>query len=115
MPFDPRCTEWLVEIPHRSELGEHTLAADAVRFKQLLPPWPSSTFYMQCQTTTNGPQHSATVEFRENEIEPLAEAILKRSMRKGPISQQPCWPAFDATPPSPRLPLDHRSGHLQPP
>jgi ribonucleotide reductase class II len=79
-PFDPRCTEWLVEIP--TEVSWANLpGADAVDINGF-SAMAQFDFYMQVQRHYTAHNTSATIEFRENEIEPIAEALFK-AMNEG--------------------------------
>ena len=72
-PFDPRCTEWLVEIP--TEVSWANLpGADAVDINAF-SAMAQFDFYMQVQTHYTAHNTSATIEFRENEIEALTDAL----------------------------------------
>ena len=73
--FDPRCTEWLVEIP--TEVSWANIpGADAVEINNF-SALAQFDFYMQVQRHYTAHNTSATVEFRENEIEGLTDAIFK--------------------------------------
>ena len=111
-PFDPRCTEWLVEIP--TEVSWANIpGADAVEINNF-SALAQFDFYMQVQQHYTAHNTSATVEFRENEIEPLADAIqpgdrgrpgLHLSRPAGPLRCQRHLPA-------PAVRAD-RPGHLR--
>ncbi|APD47519.1 ribonucleoside-triphosphate reductase, adenosylcobalamin-dependent [Synechococcus sp. CS-602] len=103
-PFDPRCTEWLVEIP--TEVSWANIpGADAVEINNF-SALAQFDFYMQVQTHYTAHNTSATVEFRENEIEPLAEAIHQAiDGGKGYISAA-LLARFDANATFPRLPFE---------
>jgi len=73
--FDPRCTEWLVEIP--TEVSWANIpGADAVEINNF-SALAQFDFYMQVQKYYTAHNTSATVEFRESEIEGLTDAIFK--------------------------------------
>jgi ribonucleotide reductase, class II len=103
-PFDPRCTEWLVEIP--TEVSWANLpGADAVEINNF-SALAQFDFYMQVQQHYTAHNTSATVEFREHEIEPLAEAIHAAiDQGKGYISAA-LLARFDANATFPRLPFE---------
>lgn len=103
-PFDPRCTEWLVEIP--TEVSWANIpGADAVEINNF-SAMAQFDFYMQVQKHYTAHNTSATVEFRENEIEPLAEAIHQAIDKgKGYISAA-LLARFDANATFPRLPFE---------
>jgi ribonucleotide reductase, class II len=73
-PADPRVAEWLVEIP--TEVSWANLPGveeiDISKFSAVA----QFDFFMQVQEHYTRHNTSATIEFRENEIEPLAKAIF---------------------------------------
>jgi ribonucleotide reductase class II len=103
-PFDPRCTEWLVEIP--TEVSWANIpGADAVEINNF-SAMAQFDFYMQVQQHYTAHNTSATVEFREHEIEPLADAIHQAiEQGKGYISAA-LLARFDANATFPRLPFE---------
>ena len=103
-PFDPRCTEWLVEIP--TEVSWANLpGADQVEINNF-SAMAQFDFYMQVQQHYTAHNTSATIEFRENEIESLAEAIhASIGEGKGYISAA-LLARFDANATFPRLPFE---------
>ena len=103
-PFDPRCTEWLVEIP--TEVSWANLpGADQVEINNF-SAMAQFDFYMQVQQHYTAHNTSATIEFRENEIAPLAEAIhASIGEGKGYISAA-LLARFDANATFPRLPFE---------
>ena len=103
-PFDPRCTEWLVEIP--TEVSWANLpGADQVEINNF-SAMAQFDFYMQVQQHYTAHNTSATIEFRENEIAPLAEAIhTSIGEGKGYISAA-LLARFDANATFPRLPFE---------
>jgi len=103
-PFDPKCTEWLVEIP--TEVSWANIpGADEIDINNF-SALAQFDFYMQVQTNYTDHNTSATIEFRENEIEDLAKA-LHRSINenKGYISAA-LLARFDANATFPRLPFE---------
>jgi ribonucleotide reductase, class II len=72
-PHDPRCTEWLVEIPVEATWANLPGAdqIDISRFSALA----QYDFYMQVQKHYTTHNTSATIEFTKAEIEPLAKRI----------------------------------------
>ena len=72
-PFDPRCSEWLVEIPVSVSWADLPGADDIAieKFSALA----QFDFYMQVQTCYTAHNTSATIELREEEVEPLAQRI----------------------------------------
>ena len=103
-PFDPRCTEWLVEIP--TEVSWANLpGADQVEINNF-SAMAQFDFYMQVQQHYTAHNTSATIEFREHEIAPLAEAIhASIGEGKGYISAA-LLARFDANATFPRLPFE---------
>ena len=103
-PFDPRCTEWLVEIP--TEVSWANLpGADVVDINGF-SAMAQFDFYMQVQRYYTAHNTSATIEFREHEIEPLADA-LHQAMENGEgYISAALLARFDANATFPRLPFE---------
>ena len=101
-PFDPRCTEWLVEIPVEVSWanlpGADTIAIEA--FSALA----QFDFYMQVQTYYTAHNTSATIELTEVEIEPLAKRIYQAIANDEGYISAALLARFDA--PFPRLPFE---------
>ena len=103
-PFDPRCTEWLVEIP--TEVPWANLpGADEVDLSQI-SALAQFDFYMQVQTHYTTHNTSATIEFREHEIEPLATAIHDAIAKDRGYISAALLARFDANETFPRLPFE---------
>ena len=103
-PFDPRCTEWLVEIP--TEVPWANLpGADKARLSQI-SALAQFDFYMQVQTHYTTHNTSATIEFREHEIEPLADAIHDAIAKDRGYISAALLARFDANETFPRLPFE---------
>ena len=103
-PFDPRCTEWLVEIP--TEVSWANIpGADAVEINNF-SALSQFDFYMQVQKHYTAHNTSATVEFRENEIEPLADAIHQAIDNGEGYISAALLARFDANATFPRLPFE---------
>jgi ribonucleotide reductase, class II len=101
-PFDPRCTEWLVEIP--TEVSWANLpGADKIDISKFSAV-AQLDFYMQVQTYYTTHNTSATIELREDEIEPLADAIFNE-IGQGYISAA-LLARFDANETFPRMPFE---------
>ena len=102
--FDPRCTEWLVEIP--TEVSWANIpGADQVEINNF-SALAQFDFYMQVQKHYTAHNTSATVEFREHEIEALADAIHQAiDQGEGYISAA-LLARFDANATFPRLPFE---------
>lgn len=103
-PFDPRCTVWLVEIP--VEVSWAVLPGadqiDISKFSALA----QFDFYMQVQNYYTTHNTSATIELRENEIEPLAEAIHENIHGEGGYISAALLARFDDLQSFPRLPFE---------
>ncbi len=102
--FDPRCTEWLVEIP--TEVSWANLpGADAVEINNF-SALAQFDFYMQVQKHYTAHNTSATVEFREHEIEALAGAIHRAIDNGEGYISAALLARFDANATFPRLPFE---------
>ena len=103
-PFDPRCTEWLVEIPTEVSWAniEGADQIDINNFSALA----QFDFYMQVQKFYTEHNTSATVEFRENEIEDLAKAIHGSIENNDGYISAALLARFDANATFPRLPFE---------
>ena len=103
-PFDPRCTEWLVEIP--TEVSWANLpGADAVDINSF-SAMAQFDFYMQVQTYYTAHNTSATIEFREHEIEVLVDALHSTIDRGEGYISAALLARFDANATFPRLPFE---------
>jgi len=114
---DPRLHRWLVD-PHRSELGETSLAADSGEIKQLLRPGPFD-FYMQAaETPTRAHNTSANRRVSRERHRALPKRSIKhdRWPARAIMLSKPLLARFDANDHLPRAcRLNHHQGHLQPP
>ncbi|NDJ17393.1 ribonucleoside-triphosphate reductase, adenosylcobalamin-dependent [Myxacorys almedinensis] len=101
-PFDPRCSEWLVEIP--VEVPWATIpGADQIEIEKF-SALAQMDFYLQVQKYYTAHNTSATIELREDEIEALATRIYDAiATNEGYISAA-LLARFDA--PFPRLPFE---------
>ncbi len=103
-PFDSRCTEWLVEIP--TEVSWANLpGADRVEINTF-SALAQFDFYMQVQKHYTAHNTSATVEFREHEIEALAAAIHRAIDNGEGYISAALLARFDANATFPRLPFE---------
>ena len=103
-PFDPRCTEWLVEIP--TEVSWANLpGADQVEINNF-SALAQFDFYMQVQKHYTAHNTSATVEFREHEIKGLAKAIHHAIDNGDGYISAALLARFDANATFPRLPFE---------
>ncbi len=103
-PFDPRCTEWLVEIPTEVSWAniEGADQIDINNFSALA----QFDFYMQVQKFYTEHNTSATVEFREDEIEDLAKAIHNAIDNNEGYISAALLARFSANATFPRLPFE---------
>ena len=101
-PRDPRCTEWLVEIPTETVWAnmEDCDKYDVNKFSVAA----QFDFYFQVQKFYTTHNTSATLEFREDEINELSHLIYN-SIGKGYISAA-LLARFDANETFPRLPFE---------
>ncbi len=103
-PFDPRCTEWLVEIP--TEVSWANIdGADQIDINNF-SALAQFDFYMQVQKFYTEHNTSATVEFRENEIEDLAKAIHNAIENNEGYISAALLARFSANATFPRLPFE---------
>ena len=103
-PFDPRCTEWLVEIPTEVSWA-NVPGADRVEINTF-SALAQFDFYMQVQKHYTAHNTSATVEFREHEIEALAAAIHRAIDNGEGYISAALLARFDANATFPRLPFE---------
>lgn len=101
-PFDPRCTEWLVEIPVEVSWANLPGADEIVieKFSALA----QFDFYMQVQKHYTAHNTSATIELTEAEVEPLAQRIYQAIANDEGYISAALLARFDA--PFPRLPFE---------
>ncbi len=103
-PFDPRCTEWLVEMP--VEVSWANLpGADEIAIEQFTA-LAQFDFYMQVQKFYTTHNTSATIELREGEIEPLAERIHQAIAQDEGYISAALLARFDDLQTFPRLPFE---------
>jgi ribonucleotide reductase class II len=103
-PFDPRCTEWLVEIPTAVNWADLP-GADQVDIGKI-SALAQFDFYMQVQQHYTAHNTSATIEYREDEIEPLADAIHQSIQEGTGYISAALLARFDANETFPRLPFE---------
>ncbi len=101
-PFDPRCTEWLVEIPVEVPWA-NLPGADEIEIEKF-SALAQFDFYMQVQQHYTAHNTSATIELNEDEIEPLAEAIHGAIAQDQGYISAALLARFNA--PFPRLPFE---------
>lgn len=103
-PFDPRCSEWLVEIPVAVPWAELP-GADEIDISQF-SALAQFDFYMQVQQHYTTHNTSATIELREHEIEALANRIYKAIQDDEGYISAALLARFDAHQTFPRLPFE---------
>jgi ribonucleotide reductase, class II len=103
-PFDPRCTEWLVEIPV-SVIWADLPGADVVDISKFTV-FAQMDFYMQVQKFYTTHNTSATLELREGEIEPLGTKIYEAIRDDQGYISAALLARFDDLQTFPRLPFE---------
>lgn len=103
-PFDPRCTEWLVEIPTAVTWADIP-GADQIDISQF-SALAQFDFYMQVQRHYTTHNTSATIELREAEVEPLAQAIHQTIDQDQGYISAALLARFDDLQTFPRLPFE---------
>jgi ribonucleotide reductase class II len=101
-PFDSRCTEWLVEIPVEVPWAGLP-GADEIAIEQFSAV-AQFDFYMQVQKHYTTHNTSATIELREDEIEPLGHCLYEAIAQNQGYMSAALLARFDA--PFPRLPFE---------
>jgi ribonucleotide reductase class II len=101
-PFDPSCTEWLVEIPVEVPWA-NLPGADQIAIEKF-SALAQFDFYMQVQKYYTTHNTSATLELREDEVEPLAQRIAQAIANDEGYISAALLARFDA--PFPRLPFE---------
>ncbi len=103
-PFDPRCTEWLVEIPVEVPWA-NLPGADEIAIEKFSAA-AQFDFYMQVQTHYTTHNTSATIEFREPEIEFLGDRIYQVIQNDEGYISAALLARFDDLQTFPRLPFE---------
>ncbi len=103
-PFDPRCTEWLVEIPVAVPWADLP-GADEIDISQF-SALAQLDFYMQVQKYYTRHNTSATIELRENEIEALGRRIYEGIRDDEGYISAALLARFDDHQTFPRLPFE---------
>ncbi|AFZ51124.1 ribonucleoside-triphosphate reductase, adenosylcobalamin-dependent [Dactylococcopsis salina] len=103
-PFDPRCTEWLVEIPVAVSWADLE-GADEIDISQF-SVLAQFDFAMQVQKHYVTHNTSATLELREPEIEDLGKAIYEAIQNDEGYISAALLARFDAYQSFPRLPFE---------
>lgn len=103
-PFDPRCTEWLLEIP--VEVSWANLpGADEIAIEKF-SALAQFDFYMNVQRYWTTHNTSSTIELREAEIEPLAQRIYAAIQNHEGYISSALLARFDDHQTFPRLPFE---------
>ena len=103
-PFDPRCSEWLVEIPVEVPWA-NLPGADEIAIEKFSAA-AQFDFYMQVQKHYTTHNTSATIEFREPELEDLAERIYQTIQNDEGYISAALLARFDDLQTFPRLPFE---------
>jgi ribonucleotide reductase class II len=102
-PFDPRVTEWLVEIPTKTSwadnIGEDV---DISKFSAKA----QFDFYLQVQNYYATHNTSATLEIRQEEIGEYAQLLYQNIQNCGGYSSAALLARFDGGETFPRLPFE---------
>ena len=103
-PYDPKCTEWLVEIPVAAPWAtlEGVTDIDVGKFSALA----QFDFMMQIQKHYVGHNTSSTLEFTEAEIEPLGNAIYQAIQSNDGYISAALLARFEAKQTFPRMPFE---------
>jgi ribonucleotide reductase, class II len=103
-PFDPRCTEWLIEIPVAVSWADIP-GADQVEISKF-DAMSQMDFCMQVQKYYTTHNTSATIELREAEIEPLGQKIFEAIRDDEGYISAALLARFDDLQTFPRLPFE---------
>jgi adenosylcobalamin-dependent ribonucleoside-triphosphate reductase len=103
-PFDPRCTEWLIEIPVAVSWADIP-GADQIEISKF-DAMSQMDFYMQVQSCYTAHNTSATIELREAEIEPLGQKIFEAIRDDEGYISAALLARFDDLQTFPRLPFE---------
>ncbi len=101
-PYDPRVSEWLIEIPTEMNWKNIEGEYDMSKFSAMA----QFSFYMQVQEYYTTHNTSFTWEFREHEIPEMAEALLNAIENERGYISVACLARFDANETFPRLPFE---------
>lgn len=103
-PFDPLCTEWLVEIPVAVSWADLP-GADAIDISQF-SALAQMDFYMQVQKFYVSHNTSATIELRDQEVEALGMRIYQAIQNNEGYISAALLARFDDHQTFPRLPFE---------
>jgi ribonucleotide reductase class II len=102
--FDPRCTEWLIEIPVAVSWADIP-GADAIEISKF-SALAQMDFYMQVQKYYVRHNTSATIELREHEVESLGTRIFEAIRDDEGYISAALLARFDDHQTFPRLPFE---------
>lgn len=102
--FDPRCTEWLVEIPVEVPWA-NVPGADRIDISKFTA-LAQMDFYLQVQKHYTAHNTSATIELREGEIEGLGDRIYQAIANDEGYISAALLARFDDLQTFPRLPFE---------
>jgi intein/homing endonuclease len=102
--FDPRCTEWLIEIPVAVSWADIP-GADAIEISKFTA-LAQMDFYMQVQKYYVRHNTSATIELREHEVESLGTRIFEAIRDDEGYISAALLARFDDHQTFPRLPFE---------
>jgi ribonucleotide reductase, class II len=102
--YDPRCTEWLVEIPVAVSWA-NLPGVESINISQF-SALAQMDFYMGVQVNYTRHNTSATIELREHEIEPLATRIYDAIQNDEGYISAALLARFDDHQTFPRLPFE---------
>jgi len=103
-PYDPRCTEWLVEIPVAVSWADLP-GADRIEISKF-DALSQMDFYMQVQKFYTRHNTSATIELREHEIDILGNRIYEAIRDDEGYISAALLARFDDLQTFPRLPFE---------
>jgi hypothetical protein len=102
--FDPRVTEWLVEIPVEVPWA-NLPGADSIHIEKFSAR-AQFDFWLNVQNEYTQHNTSATIEFREHEIEDLADCIYEAIQNDNGYISAALLARFDDVQSFPRLPFE---------
>jgi hypothetical protein len=103
-PFDPRVTEWLIEIPMKT-IWADLEGADEISISKF-SAIAQFDFMMQVQKHYVRHNVSSTLELRESEVEPLAKCIYDAIQNDDSYISSAILARFDDVQTYPRLPFE---------
>lgn len=104
-PFDPLCTEWLVEIPTKTMWSDLISEDDEIDISKFSAK-AQFDFYLQVQNYYAAHNTSATIEIRQEEIEEYSQLIYDNIQNGEGYSSAALLARFDSKETFPRLPFE---------